>query len=127
MRGTATGETFNKEGKSDILLRAKDGTNVFVAECTVWKGEQYYSKKIDQLFRYLTWRDSKTAVILFVQNQQMEPVREQIESGAESHDEFAEVIEQPDESWWQYRFCFLNDRNRELNLAVLAYHIPPLN
>jgi hypothetical protein len=123
--GTATGETFNKEGKSDILLRADDGTNVFVAECAIWGGEKYYSGKIDQLFRYLTWRDSKTAVILFVQNEQMEPVREQIESGAESHEAFVEAVEQPDESWWQYRFCFPDDPDRELDLAVLAFHIPP--
>ena len=123
--GTATGETFNKDGKSDILLRADDGTNIFIAECAMWGGEKYFSGKIDQLNRYLTWRDTKAAVIMFVQNQQMEPVCEQIERGVEKHDQFVEMVDQPEESWWQYRFHFEDDPYREFDLAVLAFHIPP--
>lgn len=123
--GTATGETFNKDGKSDILLRTDDGTNLFIAECAIWGGEKYFTGKIDQLNRYLTWRDTKAAVIMFVQNQKMVPVCEQIEHGVENHDQFVEKVDQPSESWWQYRFHFENDPDRELNLAVLAFHLPP--
>jgi hypothetical protein len=39
--GDATGETFNFQGKTDILIR-KDGKNVFVAECKFWKGEKAF-------------------------------------------------------------------------------------
>lgn len=35
--GQATGETFNFEGKTDILVRV-DGRNVFIAECKFWRG-----------------------------------------------------------------------------------------
>ena len=35
--GTATGETFNAEGKTDILIR-HEGKNLFIAECKFWKG-----------------------------------------------------------------------------------------
>ena len=35
--GSATGETFNAQGKTDILIRAND-RNVFVAECKFWAG-----------------------------------------------------------------------------------------
>lgn len=35
--GQATGETFNYEGKTDILIRA-DGKNIFIAECKFWTG-----------------------------------------------------------------------------------------
>lgn len=123
--GTATGETFNKSGKTDILLRADDGTNVFIAECAIWGGEKYFTEKIDQLNGYLTWRDTKSAVIMFVCNKKMEPVREQIEHGAENHSQFVEKVEQSGESWWQYRFHFEGDPDRELDLAVLAFHLPP--
>ena len=34
--GSATGETFNTSGKTDILIRA-DNRNVFIAECKFWK------------------------------------------------------------------------------------------
>jgi hypothetical protein len=63
-----TGETFNKGGKTDIILKyAKDGSNLFVAECKFWHGSSEFHKAISQLFdRYLTWRDSKAALMLFV-------------------------------------------------------------
>ena len=33
-KGQASGETFNFQGKTDILIRV-DGKNVFIAECTL--------------------------------------------------------------------------------------------
>lgn len=65
---TATGETFNKNGKTDILLKYVDGTNLFIGECKFWHGASEFSKAINQLFdRYLTWRDSKVALIFLYQ------------------------------------------------------------
>ena len=66
-QGQATGETFNFQGKTDILIRV-DGKNVFIAECKFWKGEKAFLATIDQLLSYLSWRDTKTAVILFNRN-----------------------------------------------------------
>jgi hypothetical protein len=58
---------MNKGGKTDILVKHTDGTNVFVAECKYWKGEGVLHETINQLFdRYLTWRDSKVAIVFFV-------------------------------------------------------------
>jgi hypothetical protein len=37
--GSATGETFNGQGKTDILIRHKN-SNVFIAECKIWSGAQ---------------------------------------------------------------------------------------
>ena len=58
-----TGETFNKAGKTDILVR-HEGTNVFVGECKFWKGIKAFRDTIDQILGYLTWRDSKAAIIV---------------------------------------------------------------
>jgi hypothetical protein len=60
--GQATGETFNASGKTDILIRAGD-RNVFIGECKIWKGPKELLKAIDQLLSYLTWRDTKAALI----------------------------------------------------------------
>ncbi len=79
---TATGETFNRSDKTDSLLKyAKDGTNLFVAECKFWHGASEFHKAISQLFdRYLTWRDSKVALILFVTNKEFTKTIEIIKS-----------------------------------------------
>ena len=51
--GQATGETFNYEGKTDILVKS-EGRNVFVAECKFWRGAKQHIKTIDQLLGYLS-------------------------------------------------------------------------
>ncbi len=76
---SVSGETFNKTGKTDILIR-HEGKNLFVAECAIWKGSNQFLGKIDQLLSYLTWRDSKTALICFVRNKDVANVLNTIPS-----------------------------------------------
>src|SRR5258706_1644712 len=54
-KGQATGETFNFQGKTDILIRADD-KNVFIGECKFWKGEKAFLETISQLLSYVSWR-----------------------------------------------------------------------
>jgi hypothetical protein len=62
--GAATGEAFRRSGKTDI--RIEDNTrSAFVAECKVWRGSGEVTKALDQLLSYLTWRDSKAALVIF--------------------------------------------------------------
>lgn len=63
--GMASGETFRKDGKTDICIEAEDQT-AFVAECKMWTGESEVPKALAQLDSYLTWKDYKTALIYFV-------------------------------------------------------------
>ncbi len=59
-----TGETFRKNGKTDICL--SPGTKAaFIAECKIWKGEKYLYEGIEQLYKYSTWKDQKVAIVLF--------------------------------------------------------------
>lgn len=61
-----TGETFNHQGRTDILVRDMFKQNVLIAECKLWKGEAHLGEAISQLFlRYIHWRDEKTALVLF--------------------------------------------------------------
>ena len=72
--GSATGETFNKKGKIDILIR-HENSNAFIAECKFWRGQKEYLETITQLLGYLTWRDSKSAVVVFVRNKDLKCIR----------------------------------------------------
>ena len=76
--GSASGETFNKKGKTDILLKYKSDV-VFIAECKFWGGKSQYFKTFDQLISYLTYRDSKTALVLFSRNKEISNVFSTIE------------------------------------------------
>lgn len=63
--GDALGEVFNAAGKTDILIRVNDAS-VFVAECKIWDGAKVVTEAISQLLSYLTWRDTKGALLLFI-------------------------------------------------------------
>ncbi len=72
--GSATGETFNASGKTDILIRVEN-KNVFIAECKFWHGQKAFSEAVDQLLNYLTWRDSKCALLVFNKTKDTNGVR----------------------------------------------------
>ena len=63
--GQVAGEVFNREGKTDILLRSGN-RNVFIAECKVWNGPAKFGPAVNQLLNYLVWRDGKAALVLFI-------------------------------------------------------------
>ncbi len=121
--GSATGETFNKTGKTDILLR-HEGSNVFIGECKFWKGEKSFLSTIDQLLGYLTWRDSKAAVIMFVPNKDFSSVIDTAKEASPKHSNFLKYVDEKDETWFDYEFHLDGDRNRVVKLAVMLYHIP---
>lgn len=127
--GSATGETFNKDGKSDILLR-NDGDNIFIAECGMWGGPQTLSGadevggKISQLLeRYLTWRDTKTAVILFVDRDLFSSILEKIPDAVEEHPLCAGLKEKKQKNWWQYSFDRPDDGGNQVDVAILAFDV----
>lgn len=121
--GSATGETFNKKGKTDILLRY-DGSNVFIAELKYWHGKKAYLETITQLLSYLTWRDSKAAIIMFVSNKEFSPVLNIIENETKEHSNYLGAVSTHHLGWYQYRFHINGDRNREVQLAIQAFHLP---
>ena len=83
-KGQATAEAFNFQGKTDILL-GFEGRNAFIAECKFWKGEKGLLEAIDQLLSYLSWRDTKTAILLFNRNLNFSRVLEKIVPTVRSH------------------------------------------
>jgi hypothetical protein len=102
-----------------------EGSNVFIAECKFWKGAKSYLKTIDQLLGYLTWRDSKAAIIIFVQSVDFSNIISQIETLSQQHPNYLGFVSRSDETRFNFRFHIIDDPNRELRLAVLLFHTPP--
>jgi hypothetical protein len=121
--GSASGETFNKTGKTDIQLRY-DSSVIFIAECKFWSGEKMYLRTIDQLLGYLTWRDTKASVIVFVTQKDFTAILEKVKNETDKHVNYLGFIDRPDENWFNFRFHINGDRNREVKLAVQLYHLP---
>jgi hypothetical protein len=121
--GEATGETFNFEGKTDILIRS-NGKNIFIAECMHWNGEKSLLDKIDQLLGYTSWRDTKTAILVFNRNVEFSRVVLQIPEAVKKHRNFKRQVEYKSETGFRFILHHNEDKNRELILTVLAFNVP---
>lgn len=121
--GDATGETFNYEGKTDILIK-KDGRNIFIGECKFWTGEKGYLETLGQVLSYLSWRDTKAAVLVFSRNKDFTGVLNKIEESTTKHANCKKLIKKRNESSWTYLFGQKDDANREIFITVQAYNVP---
>lgn len=121
--GSATGESFNKRGKTDILVR-RNGSNEFVGECKFWGGKEILLETISQLLGYLSWRDTKAAVILFVRNQDFTSVISKVRDNVSSHPNYRRRVSETDETWHNYEFHMNEDNNRVAQVAIMLYHLP---
>ena len=124
--GRATGETFNASGKTDILIR-EQGANAFIGECKFWSGPKALHLAIDQLLGYTTWRDTKTALILFSKNRDFAAVLQSIARHMPEHPNCKRETRRVSETEFRYLFRQKNDATRDVHLAVLAFNITSPN
>lgn len=121
--GRATGETFNFEGKTDILLRDGD-RNIFIAECKFWAGPAKLTETVDQLLRYASWRDTKTAIFLFNRGRALTGVLSKISPTISGHDNFVREMGYGEETDFRFVLHHRDDPDRELTLTVLVFEVP---
>ncbi|MBR2218575.1 MAG: hypothetical protein IJ850_09600 [Alistipes sp.] len=125
---TATGETFNHCGKTDICLKdATSGANLFIAECKFWHGAQAFHNALDQLFdRYLTIRDTKVALMFFVSGNNFSGVLNTITEEAKKHKYYVSAQGNRGESSFSYIFHLPIDSETTVYLEIMAFHFPKI-
>ncbi|MCB9555210.1 MAG: hypothetical protein H6707_03835 [Deltaproteobacteria bacterium] len=121
--GTATGETFNAAGKTDILIR-HEGKNLFIAECKFWKGPKKFQEAIDQLLSYTCWRDTKTAIVLFNRDTALSTVLSKIPDELRSHACFKRHLAVAGETRFRVVMHRPSDPSRELIVTVQVFDVP---
>ena len=121
--GQSTGETFNYEGKTDILIRS-GGKNLFIAECKFWTGPKGLTAALDQLLGYASWRDTKTALLIFNRSAQMTTVLSRIPEVVAQHPSYKSDRSYDLETGFRYIFGHKDDSDRDLVLTVLVFDIP---
>ncbi len=121
---SATGETFNKKGLTDILIQDNKGHNVFIAECKLWKGSAYLHDAIDQLLeRYVSWRDEKTALLVF--NKDVLGFSDVIKKGVvavKNHPNCLSMIKERRETSFSYLFRQVEDPQKKIKLELVLFN-----
>jgi hypothetical protein len=121
--GTATGETFNASGKTDILIRAEN-KNVFIAECKFWRGPKAFDEAIDQLLGYLTWRDSKCALLVFNKAKDSSAVRQKMHEVMSARTQHRKTAFHRLDGDSRYVFVKDSDPGKDISITTQLYDMP---
>lgn len=119
--GPTTGESFSKRGKSDIYLPWEGGNPVFLAECKWWTGPKAFAERdLPQLLdRYVVWRDTHAAVVLFIRNKDATKVVTTAEESIRAHGRFVRDGP-PIDDVPVFVLHKEGDPDREIKLALVA-------
>ncbi len=123
--GPASGETFSKRGKTDILIPYEGHQRaVFIAECKWWGGVATFGPAIDQLLGYLIWRDTKAALIVFSDQKDPTAVAAKAHEAMEAHDHCdrrgAKVAGHPS-------FIFRNPDDSTIEIQIALMIVPVID
>ena len=121
--GDAVGEVFRGKGKTDICIE-QDDRAAFVAECKLWKGPLDMGAALDQLMGYLTWRDSKAALILFnVKNKDFTKMLEAIPETLRAHPLVLRGLPCTEAGEWRFQTRSAEDAGRRVTMQAFILGI----
>jgi hypothetical protein len=123
-QGVGTAEAFNFGGKTDIRI-AHEGRNLFIAECKIWSGPKGFSETLDQLFSYQSWRDTKLAILMFVEAKGLTEIVEKARAALHEHPQFLKPGIDASETELRAVVKWAGDERREADLNVFLIATPP--
>ncbi len=121
--GQATGETFRKKGKTDVAIEFENRA-AFIAECKVWHGEKQLLKAVNQLLGYLTWRDVKTALVIY--NKEVtgfKGIQEKLPEILRTHPNFISIEQLSGGEEWRLRLRSEDDPERFITVQVFMFNL----
>ncbi len=121
-RGKATGETFSKKGKTDIYLIIDNG-NILIFECKIWGGKSRYAKTINQLLKYLTWRNNFGIIVTFVRRRDFSKVIEAIEDIVINHQSFKTNFQKLSKTHFVSIHRLREDKFKNVEIHHLFYNL----
>jgi hypothetical protein len=120
-QGDATGETFSKNGKTDIYLKIDRGS-ILVCECKIWGGRALFEKAINQLRGYLTWRHNYGIVINFVRSKGFTRVLAESSAAIQEHASYLNGFKRLGDSHFVSNHK-VDDDEKEVCIHHLFYHL----
>lgn len=121
--GDAGAEVFRKHGKTDLRIEAENRA-AFVSECKVWTGPASLTGAMDQLLDYLTWRDSKDALIVFnMRNKGFSRILNSVPNTLMNHTLFVQDIGCDEFGEWRVRMRSRDDEGRRVIVHVFVFNL----
>ena len=127
-QGAANSEVFRCKVKTDICIE-ENNRAAFIGECKLWTGPKGLTNALDQLLGYLTWRDSKAALIIFNKdNKDFTRILDSIPETLPTHPLFLKDLtcREKGEGEWRVQMRSSEDEGRRVSVHTFVFnlHIP---
>jgi len=109
---------------SEISLSLR---NVFIAECKFWRGQKAFGEAVDQLLGYLSWRDTKCAVLVFNKNKNSSDVHLKMHEVMSTRLEHKRSVAHDAARDSRYIFVKESDPGKEIVITTQIYDIPAID
>jgi len=120
--GKATGESFSNRGKTDIYLNIDKG-NILISECKIWHGEALYNETIDQLLKYLTWRNNFGIIISFVRLKNFSQILKNMDDIIKNHPSYNIGFKTISETHFLSHHKLVQDEFKNVEIHHLFYNL----
>ncbi|MEQ8477792.1 hypothetical protein [Fulvivirga sp.] len=117
-QGRVFAEAKNYKGKTDILIKTKDGLNEHIFELKVWDGIKTLKDAIDQVGGYLGWHNNFCGIIVFSYHKNLTTILDKTE---EYLQENFSSVNRNKENEFRFRMPHQNDdkKNVETHLVFI--------
>lgn len=122
-QGRCNGEAKNGQGKTDILVRTKDGKNEHIFELKVWHGLQSISEAIKQLSRYMTWNNEHAGIILLVHEHGFSAILKKVADGL-AKNPMVIAAHEHEQTSFRFKLKYPSDSER---LAIIHLEVVPMS
>ena len=116
-KGRSNGEAVNGAGKTDLLIRTKDGLNEHIIELKKWKGQKTLEEVIAQLGTYLSWHNNNAGIVLFCYNQDYSRILEIAYKYLDKNYETFPIVKDR-ENIMIFKMPYPNDRYKHITVYI---------
>jgi hypothetical protein len=121
---SAKAETFNRNGRTDILVSDTRGNTLLIAECKLWKGQVHLTQAVNQLLgNYVSWRDEQVAIILFNKDRKdFFVIADKADDTLRNHPCFIKTIGPGRDTFFSYSFRHPTDTAKTIQLHLILFN-----
>ncbi len=119
-QNNATGESFNKKGKTDIRL-VMPNTELLIIEIKKWAGEKKYIEAIKQLIGYMTCRESWVILLTFSNMKNFTEIMQKAKNASKQHPDY--IKSSLSENRFPHSFNTTHTLTHDKGKKAIIYHL----
>ncbi|UII32821.1 hypothetical protein LVD17_03110 [Fulvivirga ulvae] len=118
--GRVSAEAKNCKGKTDILIKTKNGLNEHIFELKIWRGIKTLESAITQLNGYLGWHNNFCGIIIFCYRQGFTNILTEIHSYLLKN---YEEIHRHKESQFTFQMVHDKDNKKKIEIRLVLINL----